>query len=233
VRGSSVASLDSGTESLDYAEEPLGVPARTGLAEKQLNEALSAASGTATTPLPSTPAFPVSIGFAYALQFGWIYLNLSADKASERARQPAKSIPVNVGMWQPGFGLSGTGTLTLDSERVAAIGVRDAHTAVVTPAFFQGYASGDQATLNRFLAPGASAGGLDGAVGSGSIASLAVSRGGATRDITVTVNWLLPCQVNDAAPQLAATYDMSVVDQRSGRWYVRDIRASTQPMGTQ
>ena len=101
------------------------------------------------------------------------------------------------------------------------------------PAFFQAYVSGDQATLNRFLAPGASVAGLGGAVSFGSIASITVPRGGATRDITVTVNWVLYGQVSQAAPQLAATYDVSVIDQPGGRWYVREIRASTQPMGTQ
>ena len=101
------------------------------------------------------------------------------------------------------------------------------------PAFFQAYAGGDQATLNRFLAPGASVGGLGGAVSFGSIASITVPPGGATRDITVTVNWVLYGQVSPATPQLAATYDMSVIDKPGGRWYVREIRASTQPMGTQ
>jgi hypothetical protein len=258
-----------------------------------LNEAPSAGNGKAATPPPSTPAFPVSLGSAYALQFGQVYLNFSPDNASERARQLATFIPANVRALQPEFGWNGAGTLAPDSEQVAGIDVRDAHTAVVTllatvngrvmelgvplyasgggivvsgepawlpappaaplpntqvassdpaaqsallrqlPAFFQAYASGDQATLNRFLAPGASVGGLGGAVSFGSIVSLTVPRGGATRDITVTVNWMLPGQVNQAVPQLTATYDMSVVDQQSGRWYVRDIRASTQPMGTQ
>jgi hypothetical protein len=41
-----------------------------------------------------------------------------------------------------------------------------------------------------------------------------------------------PGQVGAGMPQLAITYDMSVVDQQSGRWYVKDIRASTQPMGS-
>ena len=97
----------------------------------------------------------------------------------------------------------------------------------------EAYAGGDQATLNRFLAPGASVSGLAGAVSFGSIASITVPPGGATRDITVTVNWVLYGQVSAAAPQLAATYDMSVIDKPGGRWYVREIRASTQPMGTQ
>jgi hypothetical protein len=44
---------------------------------------------------------------------------------------------------------------------------------------------------------------------------------------------VLPGQVRGGTPELATTYDMSVIDQQSGRWYVRDIRASTEPMGTQ
>jgi hypothetical protein len=99
--------------------------------------------------------------------------------------------------------------------------------------FFQAYASGDQATLNRYLAPGVSITGLGGAVQFGSFASIFVPQGGATRDITVSVNWLLPGQGKQSAAQLTTTYDMSVVDQQSGKWYVEDIRASTQPMGTQ
>jgi hypothetical protein len=258
-----------------------------------LNETPSSANGTASTPAPSTPPFPAALGSAYALQFGQVYLNFSPDNASERAHELASFIPASVRTLQPEFGWNGAGTLTLDSEQVAGIDVRDAHTAVVTllatvngslmelgvplyasgggivvsgmpawlpapsaasppntkvastdpaaqnalssqlPAFFRAYASGDQATLNRFLAPGVSVSGLGGAVSFGSIASITVPRGGATREITVTVNWMLPGQVNQAAPQLAATYDMSVVDQQTGRWYVRDIRASTQPMGTQ
>jgi hypothetical protein len=101
------------------------------------------------------------------------------------------------------------------------------------PAFFQAYGSGDQATLNRFLAPGVSISGLDGAVVYSSIAGIVVPRGGATRDITVTVNWTLPEQVRTGVPQLVQTYDMTVIDQQSGKWYVKEIRASTQPMGTQ
>jgi hypothetical protein len=264
VRGSSVASLDSGTESLDYGEKPPAVPARAGLAQKPLDEAPSAANGTAATPPPSTPAFPVFLGSAYTLQFGQVCLSSSPDNALERANQLATYIPANAGTLQSEFDWNGAGTLTLESQQVAGIDAPDAHRAVVTlpatlngrlmefgvplyasgdrivmsgesrlPAFFQAYASGDQATLNRFPAAGASAGGLGGAVSFGSIAGLTVPHGGATRDITVTVDWLLPDQVNQDAPQLAATCDMSVVDQRSGRWYVRDIRASTQPMGTQ
>jgi hypothetical protein len=45
--------------------------------------------------------------------------------------------------------------------------------------------------------------------------------------------WMPPTQVVTVAPRRATTYDMSVIDLQSGRWYVKDIRASTQPMGTQ
>jgi len=101
------------------------------------------------------------------------------------------------------------------------------------PPFFAAYASGDSATLNRFLAPGVSLTGLGGTVTFGSIDSLSVPAGGATRDITVTVNWVLAGQAGTNAAQLSTTYDMVVNDQQSGKWYVKEIRASTQPMGNQ
>ncbi|MBV9380691.1 MAG: conjugal transfer protein [Streptosporangiaceae bacterium] len=101
------------------------------------------------------------------------------------------------------------------------------------PAFFQAYAAGDSATLNRFLAPGVSVTGLGGAVTFGSIANLSVPAGGNTREIIATVNWQLAGQPGSTPAQLSMTYDMVVVDQQSGKWYVKEIRASTQPMGTQ
>jgi hypothetical protein len=99
--------------------------------------------------------------------------------------------------------------------------------------FFQAYASGDQTTLNRYLAPGVSISGLNGTVRLGAIDTVYAPTGGATRDITVTVTWQLPGQGKQGVPQLTTTYDMTVVDLQSGKWYVEDIRASTQPMGTQ
>src|SRR5262245_39332414 len=60
------------------------------------------------------------------------------------------------------------------------------------PAFFQAYASGDGRALNRFLAHGASAAGLGGAVTFDSIGALHVPPGGASRQITVTVIWQVP-----------------------------------------
>jgi hypothetical protein len=97
------------------------------------------------------------------------------------------------------------------------------------PAFFQAYASGDTATLNRFLAPGASVTGLGGDLSYAGISSLSVPTGGATRDITVTVTWQLAGQTGSTGStgKLNSTYNMTVVEQ-SGKWYVRDIQASTQ-----
>ena len=327
VRRSGIASLDGGTESLEYGGESPVTGSRDAVAAKPpwsgsggrwlvwpmrvvlwaailiigyrgvmaivLNETPSTANSTHAPPVSSAPPFPVTLGSAYALQFGQVYLNFNPASASQRASELATFIPANVRALQPEFGWNSAGTMRLEAEQVAGVDVRSAHAAVVTllvtvngrlmelgvplyasggaivvsgepawlpappaatpptaneassdpaaqsalssqlPAFFQAYASGDQATLNRFLAPGVSLSGLGGAVSYGSIGSLTVPRGGTTRDITVTVNWVLSGQVSQVAPQLSATYDMSVVEQQSGRWYVREIRASTQPMGSQ
>jgi hypothetical protein len=94
------------------------------------------------------------------------------------------------------------------------------------PAFFQAYGSGDTATLNRFLAPGASVSGLGGALSYAGISSLSVPVGGATRAITVTVTWQLAGQAASTG-KLNSTYDLTVVNQ-GGKWFVRAIQASTQ-----
>ena len=242
---------------------------------------------------PTVSAFPVTLGEAFALRFGQLWLNFSPSTATQRAQQLAAFIPANARATDPEFGWPGTGTSTVQSLSVAGIEVRSAQTAVVTllatrnnqlmelgvplyasdgglvvsaepallpapptailpkvqsvssdqvakaalagqlPDFFQAYASGDQAALSRYVEPGVSLTGLGGAVGFGSITSLDVPHGGTMRDITVTVDWTLPGQVGLGAARLATTYDMSVVDRQSNRWYVEGIRASTQPMGTQ
>jgi hypothetical protein len=93
------------------------------------------------------------------------------------------------------------------------------------PAFFQAYASGDSATLNRFLAQGASVSGLGGALTYGGISGLYVPPGGSTRSITVTVVWQFPGQNGANGAKLETAYDMTVVNQ-SGKWYVQDIQAA-------
>jgi hypothetical protein len=94
------------------------------------------------------------------------------------------------------------------------------------PAFFQAYASGDSATLNRFLAPGATVSGLGGALSYSGISNLYVPAGGVTRHITATVVWQLPGAGASGPAKLEMTYDMTVIDQ-AGKWYVHDIAAST------
>ncbi|HTT50543.1 MAG TPA: conjugal transfer protein [Streptosporangiaceae bacterium] len=102
------------------------------------------------------------------------------------------------------------------------------------PAFFQAYASGNQATLGRFLASGTTITGLNGAVDFHSITSLTVPTGGNTRHIIATVTWSVPArsgngQATKATPaQLQMSYAMTVV-QSNGTWYVSDISTSTAP----
>jgi len=94
----------------------------------------------------------------------------------------------------------------------------------------------NSATLNRFLVHGVSLTGLGGAVTFDSIGALVVPRGGTTRQITVTVIWQLPEQPAASgnpgiASKLEVTYGMSVVDLQSGKWYVKEIGASTEAVG--
>jgi hypothetical protein len=104
--------------------------------------------------------------------------------------------------------------------------------------FFQAYASGDQATLARFLTPGAQVTGLAGVVRFGAIDAVYAPAGGPSRTVSVTVSWLLPSQpaprsagATASAPAvLQMTYEMTVV-KRGGAWDVRSIgAATTQPL---
>ena len=79
--------------------------------------------------------------------------------------------------------------------------------------------------------------GLGGAVTFDSIVALHVPPGGTTRQIAVTVIWQLPQQPGSAAgnlgmaSKLGMTYGMSVVDLQSGKWYVKEIGATTEAVG--
>lgn len=104
-------------------------------------------------------------------------------------------------------------------------------------AFFPAYAGGDQATLARFLTPGAQVTGLGGEVSFGAIDSVYVPTGGSTRAISVTVTWKFPAHpvgrraaaTRSASAALQMTYEMTVV-QRNGTWDVESIGASTQTL---
>jgi len=101
------------------------------------------------------------------------------------------------------------------------------------PAFFQVYANGDSAALNRFLAPGVRMTGLAGTVAFDSIAGLHVPPGGTTRQITVSVIWQLLSQGVPSGAKLQVTYSMSVVQQSGVKWYVKEISASIEAVGAQ
>jgi hypothetical protein len=191
-------------------------------------------------------------------QFGWNSSRTSVTQSTELARIDVRSAdtaavtlstsvngqPMELGLPDyasdgrpvvPGrpAGLPVPPVAALPSTQRASSG-RTAKSALASqlPGFLQAFADGDQAASGRYIAPGTSISELGGAVGFGGISSLQVPRDGATRHTAVTVDLTISGQVGAGSPRLVTTYDMSVIDPQSGRWYVKDIRASTQPMGT-
>ena len=110
------------------------------------------------------------------------------------------------------------------------------------PGFFRAYASGDQQTLGRFLAPGAVVTGLGGAVTFGSISG----DGGSVRGINAQDHGQRDRGRSSGSPRsgragqassvsaapagLEMTYEMTVVRQ-NGTWYVKAIGPSDQQPG--
>jgi len=103
------------------------------------------------------------------------------------------------------------------------------------PSFFQAYASGDQATLGRFLAPGTIITGLNGQLAFGSLAGVTVPAGGDTRQVIATVVWNVPGQASSAAgsppAQLEMSYALTIVN-KGGTWYISAIGPSFQTAGS-
>lgn len=107
------------------------------------------------------------------------------------------------------------------------------------PAFFQAYASGDQATLARFAARGAHISGLGGDVSLAAVDSVYVPAGGSTRHVLVTVTWdeasaapaAKVARVTAAPAALEMTYQLTIIRQ-GGSWDVRSIGASTQTLAS-
>jgi hypothetical protein len=107
------------------------------------------------------------------------------------------------------------------------------------PAFFQAYASGDQVTIDRFLAPGTHVTGLGGGLTFGSLTSVTVPTGGDTRHTVATVVWHVPGQASPAPTTskasspagLEMSYALTIV-KRSGTWYISAIGPSLQPAGS-
>jgi hypothetical protein len=107
------------------------------------------------------------------------------------------------------------------------------------PAFFQAYASGDQVTIDRFLAPGTHVTGLGGTLTFGSLTGVTVPTGGDTRHTVATVVWHVPGQpspapgATNASPPagLEMSYALTIV-KRSGTWYISALGPSLQPAGS-
>lgn len=101
--------------------------------------------------------------------------------------------------------------------------------------FFAAYASGDQATLARFLTPGTHLTGLGGEVSFGGIDAVRAPAGGPTRTISVTVTWRFPARpagrragaIGSGSASLQMTYELTVV-RRGGTWDVQSISAAAQ-----
>jgi len=104
------------------------------------------------------------------------------------------------------------------------------------PAFFAAYATGDQSTLGRFLAPGTTVTGLDGSVVFGSVTGVTTPAGGNVRHIVATVAWEIPGQprkvtrTGNTAANLEMTYALTIV-RLHDTWYVQNIAPSTQAGG--
>ncbi|HEY7323823.1 MAG TPA: conjugal transfer protein [Streptosporangiaceae bacterium] len=101
--------------------------------------------------------------------------------------------------------------------------------------FFAAYASGDQATLARFITPGTHLTGLGGEVTLGAVDAVNAPVGGSTRIVSVTVTWQFPVRpagrrvaTGSASAALQMTYELTVV-RRAGTWDVQSISASAQP----
>jgi len=105
------------------------------------------------------------------------------------------------------------------------------------PDFFKAYASGDQSTLGRFLAPGTSVTGLGGTVMFGSVTGVTAPVGGTIRHIVATVVWEIPAaapakgtRAANTTANLEMTYALTI-ERQHGTWYVQSIAPSTQAAG--
>src|SRR6516164_581543 len=105
------------------------------------------------------------------------------------------------------------------------------------PDFFKAYASGDQSTFGRFLAPGTSVTGLGGTVMFGSVTGVTAPVGGTIRHIVATVVWEIPAaapakgtRAANTTANLEMTYALTI-ERQHGTWYVQSIAPSTQAAG--
>jgi hypothetical protein len=89
--------------------------------------------GSGAGPAGATGAgFPVALAEAYAADFGRVYLNFNPATRAQREEALAAFVPASVSSAHPDLGWSGTGQMSLQSEQVAGIAVRDPRHAVIT-----------------------------------------------------------------------------------------------------
>jgi len=74
--------------------------------------------------------FPVPLAGAFGLEFAQVYLNFSPATAAQRADELAPFLPAGSNN-DPQFGWNGDGALSVQSEQLAGVDVRNAHSAVV------------------------------------------------------------------------------------------------------
>jgi hypothetical protein len=104
------------------------------------------------------------------------------------------------------------------------------------PAFCPAYAGCDSAALNEFPGRAARVTGLGGARAFDSISAPHVPPGGNSQQITVTGIWQLREHPGSVTGNLGVTQKlrmrgMSVLDLHNGKWYVKEIGASTETVG--
>jgi hypothetical protein len=108
------------------------VVAFRGVTTIVFNQHAAAPSAGAGTKSAAGGQFPVALAEAYAAEFGRVYLNASSQTQAQREQQLAAFVPASLAAAHPDLGWNGAGQLSLQSEQVAGIAVRDPGRAVVT-----------------------------------------------------------------------------------------------------
>lgn len=99
--------------------------------------------------------------------------------------------------------------------------------------FFRAYGSGDTVSLRQF-SDNVAITSMNGALNFFALKEIVVPAGsGPKRQVTTTVVWQVPpsAQQASAGGELEQTYELTMVE-KDGKWYVREIRGSTQPAGS-
>jgi hypothetical protein len=107
------------------------VVAFRGVTAIVLNQHATTSIAGAGTKSAVAGQFPVTLAEAYAAEFGRVYLNASSQTQAQREQQLAAFVPASLAAAHPDLGWNGAGQLSLQSEQVAGITVRDPDHAVV------------------------------------------------------------------------------------------------------